>query len=90
MTTRRARIKRVLTMDANEALEPHVLRLVLLFRRYPWRMHTLGFVVNGLISVAVWVFAGPRFVAWFWGLLIAWLLVEIVAESVKTRLSRNP
>jgi hypothetical protein len=89
MTTRLARIKRVLTMDADEALQPYVLRLVLLFRRYPLRMHAVGFVVNGLIAAAAWVVVGPRFVAWIYGLLGLWVLVVIVATSVKTRLSRN-
>ncbi len=90
MTSRLARIKRVLTMDADEALEPHVLRFVLLFRRYPLRMHALGFAVNGLIAAAAWVAVGPRFVAWAYGLLGLWVLVVIVATSVKARLSRNP
>jgi len=90
MTTRLARIKRVLTMDADDALEPYVLRLVLLFRNYPLRMQAVGFVVNGLIAAAAWVVVGPRFVAWAYGLLGLWVLVVIVATSVKTRLSRNP
>jgi membrane protein YdbS with pleckstrin-like domain len=90
MTTRLARIKRVLTMDAEEALEPLMLRLVLLFRRYPRRMHALGFLVTGVNAAAIWVFAGPRFVAWSFGLLWLWLLVVIVAWYVRERLGRNP
>lgn len=90
MTTRLARIKRVLTMDADEALKPLELRLVLLFRRYQWRMHALGLAVNVAIGVGVWVAAGPKFLAVAWALLALWFLVVIVATFVKTRLGRNP
>ena len=89
MATRLAQIKRVLTMDADEALEPLVLRYVLLFRRYPRRMHALGFLVNGSIAAAIWLFAGPKFAAWFFGLVGLWLLVVIVAWYVRERLGRN-
>jgi hypothetical protein len=41
-------------------------------------------------AAAVWVFAGPRFVAWFYGLLGLWLLIVIVAWYVRTSLGRNP
>jgi hypothetical protein len=90
MTTRLAQVKRVLTMDADEALEPLMLRLVLLLRRYPLRMHAVGFLVTGVNAAAIWVFAGPRFVAWSFGLLWLWTLVVIVAWCIRERLGRTP
>ena len=60
MRTTLARVRRVLAMDANEAMDRPIERYVDLFRKHPAPMHVLGVATTVGVLAAVWLVAGPR------------------------------
>ena len=74
MKARLKRVRRVLAMDANEAMD-HVVRPYLgLFFRYPIPMHVLGTAMVVGVLLALWRVAGTRAALIGFALIVLWPL----------------
>jgi hypothetical protein len=66
-------------MDANEAMDAVMLRTSKLFRRYPVRMHLVGFGVMAGVLVLAWREGERRLLI---AILILWLGIFVVSSLV--------
>jgi ABC-type nitrate/sulfonate/bicarbonate transport system permease component len=83
MNARLERIRRILSMDANEATERVVSPYLGLFRRYPVPMHLLGSaIVIGVLAGAWFIFGGRAALIAF-ALIAFWPVVLTTAALLR-------
>jgi hypothetical protein len=85
-----AQLRRVLAMDANEAMDRPIGAYIDLFRKHPVPMHVLGTTMTVGIFLALWLVAGGR--AALLMLAIVWLLpvLLVTAHFLRRRRDRGP
>jgi hypothetical protein len=84
---RLARLRRVLAMDANEAIDRPIGAYIDLFRKHPIPTHLLGTAMTAGVFAALWLIAGGR--AALLTLGIVWVLPILLATAHFLRRSRQ-
>jgi hypothetical protein len=83
------RLRHVLSMDADEAMDRVLLRYVGVFRRHLVLMHILSISASVVILVYLYIEAGGRFLVAWLIFSFAWVALFIVIGSVKGRRHRR-
>jgi hypothetical protein len=73
------RLRRILTMDANEAMDAVGVRYLALFRRHPVRMHLVAVGVIAGVLVLAWHEGGRGFLV---AIVILWLGLFVLLTLV--------
>jgi hypothetical protein len=81
------RLRRLLTMDANEAMEAVGARYLALFRRYPVRMRLVWVAGMAVLLILAWRVGGrglliAELIVWL-GLVVIVTLVSLVAALLR-------